>query len=58
MIEIRELYKYYGEQRALGPVSAEIGQGEIVGLLGVNGAGKSFTENNPTLCAIAAKMWE
>ncbi len=41
MIEIRELYKYYGERRALGPVSAEIGQGEIVGLLGVNGAGKT-----------------
>ncbi|HVU05176.1 MAG TPA: ABC transporter ATP-binding protein [Polyangiaceae bacterium] len=41
MIEIRELYKYYGERRALGPVSAEIGQGEIVGLLGENGAGKT-----------------
>ncbi|HEX4338156.1 MAG TPA: ABC transporter ATP-binding protein [Polyangiaceae bacterium] len=41
MIEIRDLYKYYGAARALGPVSAEIDQGEIVGLLGVNGAGKT-----------------
>jgi ABC-2 type transport system ATP-binding protein len=41
VIQIRELYKYYGERRALGPVSAEIAQGEIVGLLGVNGAGKT-----------------
>lgn len=41
MIEIRDLYKYYGEQRALGPVSVEISQGEIIGLLGVNGAGKT-----------------
>ncbi|HVW29521.1 MAG TPA: ABC transporter ATP-binding protein [Polyangiaceae bacterium] len=41
MIEIRDLYKYYGATRALGPVSAEIDQGEIVGLLGVNGAGKT-----------------
>ncbi|HEX3597102.1 MAG TPA: ABC transporter ATP-binding protein [Polyangiaceae bacterium] len=41
MIEIRDLYKYYGVTRALGPVSAEIDQGEIVGLLGVNGAGKT-----------------
>lgn len=41
MIEIRDLYKYYGEQRALGPVSVEINQGEIIGLLGVNGAGKT-----------------
>jgi len=41
VIEIRDLYKYYGATRALGPVSAEIAQGEIVGLLGVNGAGKT-----------------
>jgi len=41
VIEIRDLYKYYGATRALGPVSAEIDQGEIVGLLGVNGAGKT-----------------
>jgi len=41
VIEIRELYKYYGEHRALGPLSAEIDKGEIVGLLGVNGAGKT-----------------
>jgi ABC-2 type transport system ATP-binding protein len=41
VIEIRDLYKYYGEQRALGPVSVEINQGEIIGLLGVNGAGKT-----------------
>jgi len=41
VIEIRDLYKYYGEQRALGPVSVEIKQGEIIGLLGENGAGKT-----------------
>jgi ABC-2 type transport system ATP-binding protein len=41
VIEIRELYKYYGERRALGPLSLEIDQGEIIGLLGVNGAGKT-----------------
>jgi ABC-2 type transport system ATP-binding protein len=41
VIEINDLYKYYGEQRALGPLSVEIKQGEIVGLLGVNGAGKT-----------------
>jgi ABC-2 type transport system ATP-binding protein len=41
VIEIRDLYKYYGEQRALGPMSVEINQGEIIGLLGENGAGKT-----------------
>lgn len=43
MIEIRDLYKYYGHRRALGPVSATIAEGEIVGLLGLNGAGKTTT---------------
>jgi ABC-2 type transport system ATP-binding protein len=43
VIEIEELYKYYGERRVVGPVSASIEQGEIVGLLGLNGAGKTTT---------------
>ncbi|HLV66513.1 MAG TPA: ABC transporter ATP-binding protein [Polyangiaceae bacterium] len=43
MIEIRDLYKYYGDRRALGPVTAEIAKGEIIGLLGLNGAGKTTT---------------
>lgn len=43
MIEIRELTKYYGERRAIGPLSFEIASGEIVGLLGLNGAGKTTT---------------
>jgi len=43
VIEIRDLYKYYGARRALGPISATINQGEIVGLLGLNGAGKTTT---------------
>jgi ABC-2 type transport system ATP-binding protein len=41
MIEVRDLYKYYGEHRAAGPLSFSIGKGEIVGLLGLNGAGKT-----------------
>lgn len=43
MIEIDGLYKYYGDYRALGPLSATIEDGEIVGLLGLNGAGKTTT---------------
>lgn len=43
MIEIRDLYKYYGDRRAVGPLSASIEKGEIVGLLGLNGAGKTTT---------------
>jgi ABC-2 type transport system ATP-binding protein len=43
MIEIDGLYKYYGEYRALGPLTATIADGEVVGLLGLNGAGKTTT---------------
>ena len=43
VIEIIDLYKYYGERRAVGPLSATIEDGEIVGLLGLNGAGKTTT---------------
>ena len=41
MIEVVDLFKYYGERRAAGPLSFSIDRGEIVGLLGLNGAGKT-----------------
>jgi len=40
-VEIKDLVKVYGGQRALGGISLNIGKGEILGLLGPNGAGKS-----------------
>jgi ABC-2 type transport system ATP-binding protein len=43
VIEIQDLYKYYGERRAVGPLSATIEKGHVVGLLGLNGAGKTTT---------------
>src|SRR6516162_7010400 len=43
VIEITDLHKYYGERRAIGPLSYSITDGEIVGLLGLNGAGKTTT---------------
>jgi ABC-2 type transport system ATP-binding protein len=41
MIQVSKLSKYYGGKRALGPVSFEIDDGETVGFLGLNGAGKT-----------------
>ena len=41
MISASGLAKYFGGKRALGPVSFEIGRGETVGFLGLNGAGKT-----------------
>jgi ABC-2 type transport system ATP-binding protein len=43
VIEIQALTKYYGDRRAVGPLSFSIAKGEIVGLLGLNGAGKTTT---------------
>ena len=43
MIEIKNLSKHYGTKKALNNVSLTIREGEIFGLLGHNGAGKSTT---------------
>ena len=42
-IEVKDLVKIYGEQKALDSISFTVGKGEIVGFLGPNGAGKSTT---------------
>ena len=41
MIECRNLTKYYGHSRALNGVDLTIEKGQIVGLLGPNGSGKT-----------------
>ena len=41
MIEVQGLSRSYGELRAVDEVSFAIGRGEVVGLLGHNGAGKT-----------------
>ena len=40
-LELRNVSKYFGEVKALEDINFQLGQNEIVGLLGDNGAGKS-----------------
>ena len=45
MIEFKNVSKNYGRKRAIWNMSFKIGKGEIVGLLGLNGAGKTTVMN-------------
>ncbi len=41
MIEVKNLSKFYGSTKAVNDVSLSIGKGELFGLLGPNGSGKT-----------------
>ena len=43
LIEVDEIHTYYGKSHILDGVSLVVGSGEVVGLLGRNGVGKSTT---------------
>jgi ABC-2 type transport system ATP-binding protein len=42
-ISVRNLTKYYGDQKAIDDISFDVKTGEILGFLGPNGAGKTTT---------------
>ena len=49
-IEIKNLTKTYGSNKVLKDISFNVKKGEILGFLGLNGAGKSTTMNIVTGC--------
>ena len=50
MLEVHDLEVRYGQVRAVQGVSLHVGEGEIVALIGANGAGKSSTMH--AICGI------
>ena len=45
MLKVEDLHVYYGSIHAIKGISFEVEEGEIVTLIGANGAGKSTTLN-------------
>ena len=43
MLKVENINVYYGKIHALKDISLEVNDGEIVALIGANGAGKSTT---------------
>src|SRR5947207_7335186 len=43
LLQVEGIHTYYGKSHILNGVSLEVGSGEVVGLLGRNGVGKSTT---------------
>lgn len=46
ILEVRDIHTYYGDAYVLQGLSLELGQGQILGLLGRNGVGKTTLVNS------------
>jgi branched-chain amino acid transport system ATP-binding protein len=55
LLELRDVHTYYGNIHALKGISLTVEQGEIVTLIGSNGAGKSTTLKTIRACSARAR---
>ncbi|MBI5451084.1 MAG: ABC transporter ATP-binding protein [Gammaproteobacteria bacterium] len=59
LVRVENLYRYYGDFCAVNDLSFELKRGEVLGLLGANGAGKSTTMRmlSGNLAPSAGRIW-
>lgn len=46
MLEVRDLEVYYGVIKAIKGISFDVNEGEIIALIGANGAGKNHNSSH------------
>ncbi len=46
MLEIKDLEVYYGVIQAIKGISFDVNEGEVIALIGANGAGDNYTADN------------
>ncbi|HEX9686311.1 MAG TPA: ATP-binding cassette domain-containing protein, partial [Burkholderiales bacterium] len=46
ILEVQDIHTYYGDAYVLQGLSLELGEGQILGLLGRNGVGKTTLVNS------------
>jgi len=57
MIEVENLTKFYGPIRGIEDVSFTVKKGEVVGLLGPNGSGKTTAMRMLTCLPVARRLF-
>ena len=55
LLEVNDINVYYGAIHAIKGISFSVDEGEVVTLIGANGAGKSTTLSTSPVCSARAR---